>query len=30
MGNEGLYSIGNGMRKNKLKKLQAISFAGHS
>ena len=30
MGNEGLYSIGKGMRKSTLKKLQAKSFAGHS
>ena len=29
MGNEGLYSVGKGMRKNTLKKLQAESFEGH-
>ena len=30
MGNEGLYSVGIGMRKSALKKLQVESFAGHS
>ena len=30
MANEGLYSISKGMRKNTLKKLQAVSFVGHS
>ena len=29
MGHEGLYSIGKGMRKRTLKKLQAESFADH-
>ena len=30
VGNVGLYSVGKGMRKSTLEKLQAISFVGHS
>ena len=30
MGNEGLYSVGKGIRKGTLKNNQAKSFAGHS
>ena len=30
MGNEGVYSVGKGMRKDTLKNNQSESFAGHS
>jgi len=30
VGNVGLYSVGKRMRKSHFKKLQVVSFAGHS